>query len=247
MLAGTRTVSPGSGMPRKHTIDAPAEIPSSRSDGATTDPPGGMQAEPAAAAAAPAAADDAGLGLVRLVRPVRDDQGAGARGPGYGRGVLRITRSRGLLTGLLLVLLGIWGAIVPFDGPYFGYGLGHAGAWYFTMGRLWLDILPGIAVLLGGAVLAASRNRVVAWLAAWVAVVGGIWFVVGGQISRLWTAGGASAAGVATGAVGHQVAQYMGYYLGLGVVISVLAALAAGRLAVRGVRDARVASAERIR
>lgn len=66
MLAGTRTVSPGSGMPRKHTIDAPAEIPSSRSDGATTDPPGGMQAEPAAAAAAPAAADDAGLGLVPL-------------------------------------------------------------------------------------------------------------------------------------------------------------------------------------
>lgn len=226
---------------RKDTMDAPAEVPSSRSDGATTDPPGGMPAEPAAAAAAPAATDDARLG------PVRDDQGAGARGPGYGPGVLRITRSRGPLTGLLLVLLGIWGAVVAFVGPYFGYGLGHAGAWYFTMGRLWLDILPGIAVLLGGAVLAASRNRVVAWLAAWLAVAGGIWFVIGGQISRLWTAGGASAAGVATGAVGHQVAQYMGYYLGLGVVISVLAALAAGRLAVRGVRDARVASAERIR
>lgn len=225
---------------RNDTMDVPVEVPSSRSNGATTDPPVGRPAEPAAAAATPAATDDARLSLVR------DDQGAGARGPGYGPGGLRIARSKGLLTGLLLVLLGIWGAIVPFVGPYFGYGLGHAGAWYFTLGRLWLDILPGIAALLGGAVLAASRNRVVAWLAAWLAVAGGIWFVVGAQISRRWTAGGASAAGVATGAVGHQVAQYMGYYLGLGVVISVLAALAAGRLTVRGVRDARVASAERV-
>ncbi len=47
--------------------------------------------------------------------------------------------------------------------------------------------------------LAASHNRSVAWLA----LAGGIWFVVGNQISRLWTAGGASAAGLVTGAVGH--------------------------------------------
>ena len=168
--------------------------------------------------------------------------------PGYGRpvGLLPIVRSKGALAGLLLVLLGIWGAIVPFIGPYFSYALGSSGPWQYTTGRLWLHILPGAAVLLGGAVLAASRNRATGWIAAWIAVAGGLWFVVGSQISRLW-AGGTSAAGPVTGAVGHQVAQAMGYYAGLGAVIIILAAFAAGRLAVLGVRDVRAAGNQRRR
>jgi hypothetical protein len=36
-------------------------------------------------------------------------------------GMLRVRRSRGVLSGLLLVLLGIWGALIPFIGPYFHY------------------------------------------------------------------------------------------------------------------------------
>jgi hypothetical protein len=34
-------------------------------------------------------------------------------------GILRVPRSRGVLSGLLLVLLGAWGALVPFVGPDF--------------------------------------------------------------------------------------------------------------------------------
>ena len=66
----------------------------------------------------------------------------------YGRpaGASRIVRSKGALAGLLLVALGIWGAIVPFVGPYFSYGLGTSGPWQYTTGRLWLHILPGVAV-----------------------------------------------------------------------------------------------------
>lgn len=186
-------------------------------------------------------------------RSARDDHPANSPGqagpdlagrrpaePGYGAaGLTRIAWSKGLLTGLLLALLGIWGAIVPFVGPYFGYGLGFTGPWYFSLGRLWLDVLPGVAVLLGGIVLATSRNRAVAWPAAWLALAGGVWFVVGSQLSRLWTTSGDAAAGGVTGLVGHQVAQYMGYFFGLGAVITLLAAFAAGRLAVRGVRDVR--------
>lgn len=193
-------------------------------------------------------------------QPVGDDsraEGPAARaapGPqygepastGYGRpaGTLPIVRSKRALAGLLLVFLGIWGAIVPFIGPYFSYGLGSSGPWQYTIGRLWLHILPGAAVLLGGAILAASRNRVTGWIAAWLAVAGGLWFVVGAQISRLW-ARGTSAAGPVTGGVGHQVAQAMGYYAGLGAVIIILAAFAAGRLAVVGVRDVRAAEHRR--
>src|SRR5260370_1022494 len=33
----------------------------------------------------------------------------------------RILRSRGAASGVLLMLLGAWGALVPFIGPYFGY------------------------------------------------------------------------------------------------------------------------------
>lgn len=172
---------------------------------------------------------------------------AAAGGSGTGPGTLRITRSKGLPAGLLLVPLGIWGAIVPFVGPYFGYGIGHTGTWYFTYGRLWLDVLPGVAVLLGGLALIVSRNRAVASAGAWLALAGGIWFVVGAAISRLWTVSGLPAAGLVTGSVGHQVALSMGYFAGLGAVVSVLAGIAAGRLTVRGVRDVRTALADRAR
>ncbi|MDQ2789811.1 MAG: hypothetical protein M3Y73_08900 [Actinomycetota bacterium] len=37
---------------------------------------------------------------------------------------LAMRRSRGAMSGFLLVLLGIWGAIIPFVGPYFGYTFG---------------------------------------------------------------------------------------------------------------------------
>jgi hypothetical protein len=36
-------------------------------------------------------------------------------------GMLRVPRSRGALNGALLVLLGIWGGLIAFVGPYFHY------------------------------------------------------------------------------------------------------------------------------
>ena len=36
-------------------------------------------------------------------------------------GMLQMRRSRGAASGILLVLLGAWGAIIPFIGPYFHY------------------------------------------------------------------------------------------------------------------------------
>jgi hypothetical protein len=36
-------------------------------------------------------------------------------------GMLRIPRSRGALSGVLLILLGAWGGLIPFIGPYFHY------------------------------------------------------------------------------------------------------------------------------
>src|SRR5689334_16089810 len=75
---------------------------------------------------------------------------------------MHVRRSRGALSGLLLVLLGVWGALVPFIGPYFNYAYTPNSAWRYTDGRLWLEILPGAVTVVGGLMLLVSSNRVVA-------------------------------------------------------------------------------------
>jgi hypothetical protein len=150
---------------------------------------------------------------------------------------LHMPRSRGALSGLLLVLLGIWGGLVPFVGPYFGYAFTPDITWHFTWGRLWLEILPAAATFLGGLMLLGSANRITGHIGGWLAAAGGAWFVIGEQVSRLWT-GGTPAAGLPVSAsnLGY-VAEWIGFFTGLGVVITFLAASALGRMSVVGARD----------
>lgn len=158
-------------------------------------------------------------------------------------GVLRVPRSRGALSGLLLVLLGIWGALIPFVGPYFGYKYTPATTWTYTTGRLWLEILPGAAVVLGGLITMASATRPVAMFGAWLAAVSGLWFVIGEPVSRLWTTSRLPAAGhPASYKLVIRVVEELGFFTGLGAVIIFLAAFALGRLAVIGAREAAVAA-----
>ena len=56
---------------------------------------------------------------------------------------MRIARSTGAVSGFLIALLGIWGALIPFVGPYFDYSFGTNSTWHYTADRLWLNILPG--------------------------------------------------------------------------------------------------------
>ena len=39
---------------------------------------------------------------------------------------------RGRVIGVLLMLLGAWGAVVPFVGPYFGYAYTPDKVWVYT-------------------------------------------------------------------------------------------------------------------
>lgn len=149
---------------------------------------------------------------------------------------LAMQRSRGATIGFLLVLLGIWGAIIPFIGPYFGYTFGVTTPWFFTYDRLWLSVLPGIAVLLGGLILGPSANRASGGFGAWLALLGGIWFVVGPVISQLWQAGGLGAPiGTPAGSRELQVLEQLGYFYGLGAVITALAGIALGRMMTRSI------------
>jgi hypothetical protein len=153
-------------------------------------------------------------------------------------GGLRVARSRGALSGLLLVLLGLWGALVPFIGPYADYAYTPDSAWTWTAGRFWLEVLPGAAAALGGLLLLVTANRAVALFGAWLAAAAGAWFVVGPVLGRLW-GGPEGSAGSPVGGATAQVVEQIGFFSGLGAVILLLGAHAAGRLGVVSQRDIR--------
>lgn len=155
---------------------------------------------------------------------------------------LRVPRRRGGVSGALLVLLGIWGALIPFVGPYFSYAYTPDTSWSYTSGRLWLEILPGVAAIVGGAIVLLSGHRAVGIFGAWLAAVGGAWFVVGGVFSVLWTSG--LAAGTPVGGKVSVLVEQIGYFAGLGVVIVFFAALALGRFTVISTADAQLAGSK---
>ena len=156
-------------------------------------------------------------------------------------GMLRVPRSRGALTGALLVLLGIWGGLIAFVGPYFHYAYTPDKAWTYTTGRLWLEILPAAGAILGGLIVGGSASRPAAIFGAWLAALSGAWFAVGGLLSTLWTIGGN--AGHPVGDNAHRVVEQIGFFTGLGVVIAFLAAVALGRFTVIGHRERLAAEA----
>jgi len=150
-------------------------------------------------------------------------------------GTMRAPRSRGAVSGLLLVLLGVWGALIPFIGPYFDYAYTPDNTWDYTTGRLLLEVLPGIGTVLGGLLVLGSANRAAAMLGGWLAALSGAWFVLGVPLMTIWDG---PSVGDPVGNSTEQVLEYIGFFAGLGVVIVFLAAFALGRFAVVGVREA---------
>ncbi|HLN70803.1 MAG TPA: hypothetical protein VK280_26465 [Streptosporangiaceae bacterium] len=139
-------------------------------------------------------------------------------------------RSRGVASGFLLVLLGAWGALIPFIGPYFHYAYTPDTAWTYTTARLWLEVLPGAAVVLGGVLLMIATGRHVALFGAILAAAGGAWFTLGTMLSPLWnnqvTLGGSPASST----VFMRIMEQLGFFSALGVVIVFIAGAAFGRI-----------------
>ena len=77
--------------------------------------------------------------------------------------------------GALLVLLGIWGGLISFVGPYFHYAYTPDRAWAYTTGRLWLEILPALGTLAGGVTIMISAVRSTVLAGAWLAAISGGW------------------------------------------------------------------------
>jgi hypothetical protein len=150
--------------------------------------------------------------------------------------MLKVSRSRGAMSGVLLVLLGLWGGLIPLVGPYVNYAYTPNHVWTITSGRVWLEILPAGGTLLGGLILLLSKLRPIALLGASLAAASGAWFAAGPSLAPLWT----STVPAQGFPVGGQIAKAMeqiGFFAGLGVVIVCFASVAIGRLSLVSVRD----------
>lgn len=138
-----------------------------------------------------------------------------------------IPRTRGAVSGVLLIVVGAAGALLPLVGPYFDFTVNSESTWSFGSTHLWLSVLPGAVAVLGGLVLLTSANRATAAFGAWLGIAAGAWFVAGENILNR---------DVLAGRWEHLAALD-----GLGVVLAAIASFALGRLAVRSVRDAELA------
>lgn len=153
--------------------------------------------------------------------------------PAHRPGRLAIPRTRGAASGLLLIVLGVWGASAPFVGPYLDIGYPPDGAW--TAARGLLQVLPGAVCIGGGVLLLASGNRATAMLGGWLGVAAGGWFVVGRTVAVLLPIGDIGAPSASTDA-GRLLIELL-QFSGLGVLVVFVAAAAVGRVSVRSVRD----------
>lgn len=126
--------------------------------------------------------------------------------------------------GFVILIAGVWGGLIPFVGPYFHFTLGPDTSWTWNSGRLFLDVLPAVAAVLGGLVLLGAGPRLLGRIGALLALVGGIWFVIGPGISTLWHVGGAE--GLPHGSRGVRLLEHLTFHTGLGVLVAALAAYA---------------------
>lgn len=134
----------------------------------------------------------------------------------------------------------MWGALIPFVGPYFNFAYDPDTPWTWTTARGWLEVLPGAVAVVGGLLLLMSRNRATAMLGGWLAVIAGAWFVVGRLFASPWGLG--DFGGPAASSTAGQVALELTFFSGLGALIIFFGAMALGRVSVHSLRDVRYAT-----
>ena len=152
-----------------------------------------------------------------------------------GFGSLHMPRSRGAVSGLLLIILGVWGALIPFVGPYFHFAYTPDQTWAWSTARAWLEVFPGATTAVGGVLLLISGNRATAMFGGWLAVIAGAWFVVGRTLASTLRLGDVGQPIAATDA--KRAVLEIAYFSGLGALIVFFGGAVLARVSVRTARD----------
>jgi len=152
----------------------------------------------------------------------------------------RIPRTKGALSGFLIVLLGIWAGLVPFVGPYFHYAMHSNQHWQWFADRFWLEVLPAIVAVVGGLILMGGMTRISMMFGGLLALAAGLWFIVGPNVSMLWNHG-AITVGPPMGR--HNITrtlEWIGFFYGVGGLITMFSSYALGFMAALPIVDERV-------
>ncbi len=134
--------------------------------------------------------------------------------------------------GVVAVLVSVWGGIVPYVGPLFGYSGDGSGSWHWNLAHAVLALAPGIlGVLLGVFVIAESRGIVVGRGRLSLATAGtllmicGAWFAVGPLAWPVLSNG----SGYFVASTHLRVLAYeVGYSIGTGLILVVCGAFVDG-------------------
>lgn len=108
------------------------------------------------------------------------------RSPGADPVVVRVQLVALTLAGLCTILVSLWGAIVPYAGPAFGFDPTGTGPWYWDLSHGVLGLAPGgigviagISMLTSGLGTGARGARAGLFAAGALAVIAGGWIAVG--------------------------------------------------------------------
>ena len=163
--------------------------------------------------------------------------------------VASIPRSRGVVCGVLLILLGLWGGLAPFIGHYIHFGFTPDKAWGWTSGRLYLSLIPGAAALLGGLMVLVTRHRGVGISGGVLGALGGAWFVAGtGLVADVLKnnsiSPGSPLQSASMTAALQDYLERAALFFGLGALIVFVAALAIGRFSMVAAKDVEAVEAD---
>jgi hypothetical protein len=133
--------------------------------------------------------------------------------------------------GLLATLIGAWGAICVYIGPYFGYRPTSHETWDWTTQNWLLHLLPGAAAVVAGLMIlaaAAPRRRSgtgggATSLATLLLVAAGAWFVIGPALWPVIESGQPFATGTSAWT---SFLNQVGSSLGPGLILAVLGGMA---------------------
>src|SRR3954447_23344713 len=152
----------------------------------------------------------------------------------------RIPRTKGAVSGSLIVLLGLWGGLIPFIGPYFNYAMHSDQTWHWFSDRFWLEVLPAAVTVAGGVIMIGGVRRLSTSFGAMLALAAGLWFIVGPNVSMLWNHG-AITVGPPIGS--HNITrtlEWLGFFYGVGGLITMFSSYALGFMAALPIVDERV-------